>query len=191
MVGGDTPVLASAQATFDELEKKLTDKPRPAPIDLASRARAECLAALTAARRPATSTSTIGKSDQLLSELSAMGGLLPTRDDRGVVVTLRNLFTGGQLTGEARDRLSALGRVARAHAEFPVEVVVHTSETKAGNADRDRGDAVAKALVEAGADPNHLFVDAAGSAHPVLAPPLARESSRNDRIEIVFVDPGG
>jgi flagellar motor protein MotB len=191
MVGSDNPALTKAQTSVDDLEKRITDKPRPAPIEAAMRARAECLAALTAARRPATQASSLGKSDELLSEISAMGGLAPVRDDRGVVVTLRELFTGGQLTREAQDRLAALGRVAKAHTDFPVEVVVHTAGARAAGADRQQGDLVAKALVDAGANQEKLVVEAAGTAHPVLDPALSRAPSRNERIEIIFVDPGG
>src|SRR5439155_1677628 len=82
------------------------------------------------ARRPAGATSSVGKSDELLSEVSAMGGLSPMRDDRGVVVTLRELFAASQLTREGRDRLVALGRVAQSHADFPVQVVVHATGAK-------------------------------------------------------------
>jgi hypothetical protein len=184
MVGTETPSLQKAQTTVDDVDKRLGERSRGAPIEAAMRARAECLAALTAARRPAATTSSIGKSDQLLSEISAMGGLSPMRDDRGVVVTLRELFAASQLTKEARERLTALGRVAQAHADFPVQVVVHS-------ADRQQGDAVAKALIEAGANQERLLVEAAGSAHPLLDASLARDPKRNERIEVIFVDPGG
>ena len=40
MVGPETPVLAKAQRTVDDLDKRLGDRPRPAPIDAAMRARA-------------------------------------------------------------------------------------------------------------------------------------------------------
>jgi hypothetical protein len=186
MVGPETPVLQKAQGTVDDADKRIGERSRPAPIEAASRARAECLAALTAARRPAATTSSIGKSDQLLSEISAMGGLSPMRDDRGVVVTLRELFAASQLTKEARDRLAALGRVAQAHADFPVQVVVHGAGT-----DRQQGDAVVRVLVDAGANKERVLVEAAGSAHPLLDASLARDPKRNDRIEVIFVDPGG
>jgi hypothetical protein len=198
MVGQPTPVLAKAQGTVDEIDKRLGEKPRPAPIEGAMRARAECLAALTAARRPAAATSSTGRSDQLLSEISAMGGLSPVRDDRGVVVTLREIFAQDQLTREGRDRLAALGRVAQSHGDFPVQVVVHAAGAKGGGGsrtdtaqDRQRGDAVAKALVEAGAARERVLVEAAGTAHPIIEPQLARDPARNERIEIIFVDPGG
>jgi hypothetical protein len=196
MLGPDTPALAKAQKSIDDLTKRLGEKPRPAPIEAAMRARTECLAVLTGARRAASTMSSIGKSDQLLSEVSAMGGLSPVRDDRGVVVTLRDIFVANQLTPSARDRLTALGRVAQAHAEFPVQVVVHSARPSLnGGADADqdrkRGDAVAQSLVEAGAKRERVFVEAAGTAHPILEPALARAPKRSDRIEITFVDPGG
>jgi hypothetical protein len=191
LVGPETPVLGKAQGTVDEVDKRLREKPYPAPIESAMRARAECLAALTAARRPAGTASSVGKSDQLLSEISAMGGWSPMRDDRGVVVTLRELFSQSQLTREGRDRLAALGRVAQAHADFPLQVVVHTRGAKSAGGDRQQGDTVAKALVDAGANKERVWVEAAGSAHPIIDPSLARDPSRNERIEIIFVDPGG
>jgi len=198
MVGTESTVLAKAQTTADELDKRLTDKPRPAPIDAAMRARSECLAALTAARRTAAVTSSTGRSDALLSEISAMGGLSPVRDDRGVVVTLREIFAQNQLTREGRDTLASLGRVAQAHADFPLQVVVHATAPSSGGTsrtdieqDRQRGEGVMKALVDAGANKDRVLVEAAGSAHPVIDPALSRNPSRNQRIEIIFVDPGG
>jgi outer membrane protein OmpA-like peptidoglycan-associated protein len=70
-------------------------------------------------------------------------------------------------------------------------VIVHSAGGRSVGADRQQGDAVAKALVEAGANPDRLLVEAAGTAHPVLDPAFSRAPSRNERIEIVFVDPGG
>ncbi len=175
MVGSDTTVLAKAQSTLDELTKRLGEKSRAAPIEAAMRARAECLSALTAARRVASITSSTGRSDQLLAEVSAMGGLYPVRDDRGVVLTLRDLFAANQLTREAHERLTALGRVAQAHQD--------------SDEDRRRGEAVAQSLVDAGANKDRVSVETAGTAHPVLEP--ARDPKRSERIEIIFVDPGG
>jgi flagellar motor protein MotB len=76
-----------------------------------------------------------------------------------------------------------------------VEVVVHSGPRRAGrddpSADRQRGSTVAEALVHGGAAEEKIVVEAAGSAHPVLDPAIARDARRNDRIEIIFVDPGG
>jgi hypothetical protein len=196
MLAPETPALTAAQATSEELDKRLASSPRIAPIETAMRARAQCLAALTAARRTAGSTSSLGKSDQLLSELSSMGGVAPVRDDRGVVVTVRNVFIAAELTSGGREQIGALGRVAPSHPDFPVQVVVHSAGTKGKGADarqedKKRGDAVAKAMAEAGASSDRIAVETAGSAHPVLDPTVARAPSRSERIEIIFVDPGG
>lgn len=125
-----------------------------------------------------------------------MGGLSPTRDDRGVAVTLRGLFTGAQLSKDAKDRLETLGRVAKAHPDFPVEIVIHASgPAKAPHddlsSDRARGTAVAEAMSRGGAAEDKLWVETAGAAHPVLDPSIARDARRNERVEIVFIDPGG
>ena len=193
MLAPETPALTAAQATSEELDKRLAGNPRIAPIETAMRARAQCLTALTAARRTAGSTSSVGKSDQLLSELSSMGGLAPVRDDRGVVVTVRNVFTAAELTSGGREQIGALGRVAQSHPDFPVQVVVHSAKGKGadGRGDKKRGDAVAKAMAEAGVNGERIAVEAAGSAHPVLDPTVARAPSRSERVEIIFVDPGG
>jgi hypothetical protein len=184
--------IAEVQQGVDDLEKKLGSEPRPAPIELAMRARAQCLSALTVARRPAAATSTLGRSDELLSELSATGELAPARDDRGVVVTLRDLFRGDELTYEAKERLAALGRVARAHPAFPLQVLVHGG---AGGGEqmreRSRGEAVSKSLAEGGADAQKVQVHAAGSAHPIVGSSGTKNRDRNERVEIIFVDPGG
>ncbi len=63
--------------------------------------------------------------------------------------------------------------------------------SQAREEDRKRGDTVAKALSEAGATSDRIAVEAAGSAHPVLDPGVARNAARSERIEIIFVDPGG
>jgi outer membrane protein OmpA-like peptidoglycan-associated protein len=196
MLAPETPALTEAQATSEELDKRLAASPRIAPIETAMRARSQCLSALTTARRASGATSSIGKSDQLLAEISNMGGLAPVRDDRGVVVTVRNLFAAAQLTTEAKEQLGALGRVAQAHPDFPVQVVVHSAGARAKTREaraeeRKRGEAVAKALKEAGASTERIAVEAAGSVHPVFDPALSRDPSRSERIEIIFVDPGG
>jgi outer membrane protein OmpA-like peptidoglycan-associated protein len=196
MLGPETPALTAAQATSEELDKRLNGSPRVAPIETAMRARSQCLSALTAVRRIVGATSSLGKSDQLLAELSTMGGLSPVRDDRGVVITVRNLFAAAELTADAREQLGALGRVAQAHPDFPVQVVVHSAgakgkSTEARAEQRKRGDAVAKVLAEAGARAERMTVEAAGSAHPALDPTASRNPSRSERVEIIFVDPGG
>jgi hypothetical protein len=196
MLAPETPALTEAQATSEELDKRLAKSPGIAPIETAMRARSQCLAALTSARRTAGTTSSLGKSDQLLAELSSMGGLSPARDDRGVVVTVRNVFTAAELTSGGREQIGALGRVAQAHPDFPIQVVVHSAGAKskadgARQEDKKRGDAVAKAMAEAGASGEKMAVEAAGSVHPVLDPGVARAPSRSERVEIIFVDPGG
>jgi hypothetical protein len=192
LLGAESKELAAAQASVDDLVHLLSIKGRPAPIDEASRARASCLAALTAVRRSAGRESAIGRSDQLLAELSASGDVAPSRDDRGVVVTLHDSVNGSAVASSAEARLKALGHVAAAHPAFPILVTVHdVLPGSAEAAQRQRGDLVAKALVAAGAAADKVAVVLAGSAKPLIDPKLAKEAKRNERIEIVFVDPGG
>ncbi|XXY46524.1 hypothetical protein WME91_41645 [Sorangium sp. So ce269] len=197
--------LDAATAAIRKLDAELAEiggsaRSIPAPIDQASRARASCLAALTAARRAATPvTRAPGAGDALLAELSAAGTWSPVRDDRGIVVTLRGLFAGNALTKAGEARLRDLARVAAAHPSFPVAVVVHTDrdisprEEPAWSA---RADAVVRALgpapgaSAAGASPatQPIAPFVAGSAAPVVDPG-GSERARNARVEVVFVTP--
>jgi outer membrane protein OmpA-like peptidoglycan-associated protein len=188
--------LDAARKSADDLSKKLWLDVKPAPIDAAMRARADCLAALTLARRAKAAQSTSGKADELLSQLSAMGGWAPQRDERGVVVTLRDLFRKDTLTPEASTLLQSLAKVATAHPEFPVQVLVHGPKAGAvtdaeQTREKSRGQAVAKAFADNGAKPDMVRAEVAGGAHPVASPELAKAAARNERVEIIFVDPGG
>ncbi|WP_437976778.1 hypothetical protein WMF11_06205 [Sorangium sp. So ce295] len=196
--------LEGATAAIKKLDAELAEasgstRAIPAPIDQASRARAGCLAALTAARRAATPvTRAPGAGDGLLAELSAAGTWSPVRDDRGIVVTLRGLFAGNALTKAGEARLRDLALVATAHPSFPVAVVVHTDrEIRASEepAWAARADAVVRALgpaqgaTAAGAPAGPSIAPfLAGSASPVVDPG-GSERARNARVEIIFVTP--
>ncbi|WP_437318659.1 hypothetical protein [Sorangium sp. So ce385] len=209
--GGAQPGSASLAAQLDEAtaaikkldadlaEAGVAGRAIPAPIDQASRARAGCLAALTAARRAATPvTRAPGAGDALLAELSAAGTWSPVRDDRGIVVTLRGLFAGNALTKAGEARLRDLSRVAAAHPAFPVAVVVHTDREISAREEpawAARADAVVRALdpaqgASAAAAPQapRIAPFLAGSAAPVVDPG-GSERGRNARVEIVFVTP--
>ncbi|WP_437298154.1 hypothetical protein [Sorangium sp. So ce426] len=199
-----TTQLEGATAAIKKLDAELAEasgstRAVPAPIDQASRARAGCLAALTAARRAATPvTRAPGAGDALLAELSAAGTWSPVRDDRGIVVTLRGLFAGNALTKDGEARLRDLALVATAHPSFPVAVVVHTDReipAREEPAWAARADAVVRALGPAqgatasGAPAGPSIAPfLAGSASPVVDPG-GSERARNARIEIIFVTP--
>jgi flagellar motor protein MotB len=186
--------LDDAEKEVDAIDVQL-EKPKrgaTAPIDGAARARAVCLGLLTHARRTSGATPEAGDSDALLSELSASGGWEPTRDERGVVVTLRDVFRGTALVPTASTKLAELGRVASAHPSFAVQVVVHDAVPPSpaeAAADVQRAEAVAAALVAGGATPAHLRPEAAGARAPIVDPSSATYRSRNARVDVVFVSP--
>ena len=111
--------------------------------------------------------------------------LEPSRDDRGVSVAIRNAFDGAVLSAAARERLVALGQVAKAHPDFPVLVVVHGAKARATPADVDRASTPAQTLREAGA--SRIETKAVGDALPVAIP--GHDAKRNERVEVVFVAP--
>jgi hypothetical protein len=141
------------------------------------------LSILTTARRASTTTSS---ADVLLSELSA-ATLSPTRDERGIVVTLRDVFRGNAIDAAAQPRLEALGRVASAHGDLPIQIVVH--DAVASGPSDERAKAVAAALVKGGAKADKIASVMAGTRAPVVDPNDARNRPRNARVEVVFVTP--
>ena len=107
---------------------------------------------LTQTRRPTTQKNPASAAtDTLLARLSD-ASLEPSRDDRGVVVTLRTPFgKDDQLKGEAKTRLTELASVAKANPSFPVQVVVHSGTKLPPARETLRADRAASALKEGGA----------------------------------------
>lgn len=190
--------LGDAEAAAVAVERDAAKAGSKAPIDAAGRARAGCLAVLTKARRSTITSDE--QADALLAELSQAGGasadakaegaLPPLRDERGVVVTLSRPFDGDKLARAAEPTVKDLGRVAAAHPSFAVQVVVHTAKGAASALDEKRGEALARALVEGGANAKRLGVEQAGNGAPLVDPADAGRNARNERVEIVFVAPG-
>jgi hypothetical protein len=190
LVSAQAPGLAEAEAAATDLEKKLDAGPKPAPIDAASRVRAACLNALTKARR--TGTSDADAADTLLGELTkatdAKSDTLPSRDERGVVVTLHSIFKGTDLTSEGTTQLKELGRVAAAHPKLAVQVVIHDATPPSAaesTLDTKHGEAAAKALGEGGA--TKTKVEQAGARNPIVDPTDTKRRDKNARVEVVFV----
>jgi hypothetical protein len=199
LVGAHVSGLAEAQDEVDKLDGRLSPQSSPAAargaarsevIDDAGLARAHCLEVLTRARRATRRDD--GGPDALLAELSANGGWDPTRDERGVVVTLRGAFEGAKLTDEGESKLESLGRVAASHPGFGVQVVVHDAQPPATKDESDarRADATVKALVTGGAAAARVKAELAGARAPVVDPGDIRMRGRNERIDVVFVAGG-
>jgi outer membrane protein OmpA-like peptidoglycan-associated protein len=181
--------LGPASAKVDALEQKFAAKNVAVPIDEAIVVRSSCLKLLTDARRPAQrSAPAAGQEDALFAELAQVNTLLPFRDDRGIVVTLRGLFgRTDALSPAGTEQLALLARVAKAHPAFPVLVVVHASQGAVTPRDTKRAETIAQALRAAGAA--RVEAQAAGGAQPVSDPDRPGAAARNERVEIVFVSP--
>ena len=162
----------------------------PAPIDLATRARSACLSVLTNMRRSMTTAARApGGGDALLGEISATRLFSPFRDERGVIVTIRDVFSGDKLTPAATQRIEALGRIAKANRGFPVAAVMHQEKepsAKDDAASKARAEALSAAFRAVGV--TSVNVLEAGTAAPVVDPRSA-ERKRNARVEIVFITP--
>ena len=176
--------LAAATKGLESLRLTIEGKPDTAPIDPAMRARAACLDALTRVRRGNTDAKrSAGRADALLEALSNLGEGTPSRDDRGVVVTLRSAFEDDGLSASGKRAVAEIAKVAASHKQFPVMVVVHgdASSASRGRAivDALRGDLGRERVADA-----HL----AGDAAPVVDP-KGPTAQRNTRIDVVFVSP--
>lgn len=191
-----TPERSTLVAQLDEAELVVTKTNESiaagglAPIDLATRARAACLSSLTNMRRGMTSaTHAPGVGDALLSEISATRLFSPFRDERGVVVTMREVFSGDKLAPGTSPKIDALGRIAKANPKFPMTAVVHQDKepaTKDEAGAKARAEALTSAFRAAGVA--SINVIDAGTAAPVVDPRSA-ERKRNARVEIVFITP--
>ncbi len=179
--------LAAAFKKLDELDERLKSG-GPAPIDDARSQRSACLRELTQTRRPATQKNPANAAtDTLLARLSD-ASLEPSRDDRGVVVTLQKPFgKDDQLSGEAKTRLGELAGVAKANPSFPVQVVVHSGTKLPPARETVRADRAASALREGGAP--SVEAHAVGTTLPGLDPKRSGGPERNERVEVVFVAP--
>jgi flagellar motor protein MotB len=191
--------LDALDKNVDALERKVAvgarvSEPGRALIDSAARVRADCLALLTKARRASEASGIGTEPDALLSELSASGPFAPSRDERGVVVVLRDAFQGATLAPAASTALAELGRVAAAHPAFAVQVVLHDATTPSAQqaaVDEKRVQAAVAALVAAGARAERVKAETAGASAPIVDVNDARHRERNARLEVVFVSPKG
>jgi hypothetical protein len=188
----DTGRLEAAEHEGLALEASLARPIGPgkaAPLDAAMRVRAACLDVLTRARR-GSAGSGAEDADALLTVLSSHGGWDPSRDERGVVVTLRGAFKGTALVADAERQLRELGSVSASHASFSVQVVVHDATTP-GPADRAADTARAKAALDAltagGASAGTASTETVGANLPTTDPTDPRTRARNARLEVVFV----
>lgn len=214
---GEEQRVAPVVAQLDALDQKLAGGAEPNALEAASELRARCLEAISEIRRqntapaarraepgpesvpgpaaalrsrgaePAASANAPPPADVLLDELSALGAA-PSRDDRGVAVSLRGLFgPDGALTERARAELERLARVSAAHPDFPVLLVGHSAEPSTAEVDRQL-DRLRAAL--AGSGVTKVAVESVGDRQPLLPARAPSARARNQRIELVFVAPG-
>ncbi len=180
--------VVGAQRDVAAQAKRIAEAPRSVPIDLAAHLRARCLDVLTRVRR--TTVDAVGRTDTLLSDLSASGGWDPARDERGVIITLRDAYRGLQLNEAAAGRLHELGRIAAAHPAFAIQVVVHDASAPRTDAgDLRRGQAAVQALLSGGAVPSRVQTELAHADDPIADPGDPRQRGYNERLDVVFVGP--
>jgi hypothetical protein len=188
LLASETEGLSDATKAVENLEGASKGTASSSAIDTHARARATCLAVLTKARSSLPPTQPSDPSDSLLEELSKSGhpnssstnaatDLLPSRDERGVIVTVASAFQGDTLSSHAESLLRDLGRIAAAHPAFALQLVMYTNGDAASpNKPRER--ALTDALVKGGAPFARIQVQR-----------VAAGLARSDRTDLVFVSP--
>lgn len=180
LLGATDEALKEADELSARAEKALSEGQRPVPVDLAMDARAACLAGLTKQRAGASRGD---EAETLMDELSREGSLAPVRDDRGVVVTLRDVFEGEGLSAKGREKLEQIGKIAAAHKDAPILLVVHASSAD-DKRDEKRAEAAKAAVAKHRGE--KLGTAVAGTRRPVVDP--RHDRKKNERLEVVFVD---
>ena len=171
---------------LDALDAQLAKERVPTPIDVAIRLRAECLHELVEIRRPKIAANPQGTAgDELFVKLSS-AELTPTRDERGIAVTLKEAFSGNGLTPESRAALTRLQPILKEHATVPVLVIVHSAKSNTAR-DQVRGREATKVIEQLGASKVEFSV--AGDRLPLLDRSAPGAVKRNERLEVVFVIP--
>jgi hypothetical protein len=181
--------LAEAKKKLGELDALLAATPSAAPIDEAMRARAACLEALTLVRRGGNEQARApGRGDALLADLARLEVGKTGRDDRGVVLTLRELFDGNALSARGKEAVAKVAAEAGKHPGFPILVVVH--QAKPGDAARykSRGEALASELRQSLGEKRVGAPELAGT-HLPLVDPKGAYAERNERVDLVFITP--
>jgi hypothetical protein len=177
--------VEAALAELAAIEAKLSAGKQPTPIREAVVARSRCQGLLTETRRAGRiANPTSEQPDQLFVELSE-AGLFPSRDDRGIAVTLPGLAGSDGLDREVLPQLAALARLAQNHDQTPLLVVSHAKRGDPKPADRKQAQAVADKLREGGA--KHLEVEAVGGRLPLARAGDLGAAARNERLEVIFV----
>ncbi len=148
-------------------------------------ARTACLALLARQRHEAQGESApaVDRTDAILATLSE-AGWAPTRDERGVVLTFRDL-----LDQKYVERFQELGKLLKEKSDVHFLLVSHLSPSSAGRDQRalqERLAEVTAALRNAGVKAGNVRTLDAGSALPVVDPADREASSRNTRLEIVL-----
>ncbi len=171
---------------LDALDEQLAKERVPAPIDVATTLRANCLHELIEIRRPKiTSNPQAIAGDELFVKLSSEH-FMPSRDDRGIAVTFQEAFSGNDLAPTTRTAIKRLEPIVKEQATIPLLVVVHGARSNLAR-DAARGHAAAEALKQLGATKTDIRV--AGDRLPLLERNVPGADRRNERLEIVFVIP--
>jgi outer membrane protein OmpA-like peptidoglycan-associated protein len=177
--------VTAALSEVDEVEAKLAAGKFPVSLRDAMRARSRCQQLLAEVRRPTRlSSPTSEQPDQLFVELTE-AGYAPSRDDRGIVVTLNDAFVGDGLDKQLVPKLTDLGRLAQSHDQTPLLVVTHSKKGDPKPSDQQRADAVAAKLQQAGV--KNLQAQAVGGRLPIAQNSDLGAARRNERLEVIFV----
>jgi outer membrane protein OmpA-like peptidoglycan-associated protein len=114
-------------------------------------------------------------------------------EQRGLVVSLRELFAPNKAKLSQSIRVQPVARLALAHERFPLLIEGHTDNrgVRADNAtlSKARAQAVAQVLTAAGVPQTRITVAGKGDSQPIAENGSTRGRALNRRVEVVFLRP--
>lgn len=186
--GAPEPEIAKLTAEIGEIDKALAEaKDKRGPdIDRAARAREACLEILSRTAAKARVAGTEPSTDKLLSELSN-AGWEPRRDERGVVLTMRDVFDGKAIKAPAKPKLEELARIAKDKSARLLVVLHDQAAGTSADLATGRLDAVKNVLTSSGIEAARIAGHHARDRLAIADPRVASLRSMNDRLEIVLL----
>jgi flagellar motor protein MotB len=155
--------------------------------------RARCLKQLTDLRMRNSAGQPESARNDLFLEEATLLGLPAERDDRGLVLRLTSIAEGPALSPkptlspQTLEQLRSIAKLAIAHKDSPLLLVVHTAGQPENHKAAEWGDSAKKLLAAEGAPSVELLL--AGHTSPLVQPKSKGAAAQNRRLDVVFVTP--
>lgn len=130
---------------------------------------------------------------QMLEEIAGAPWADARIDERGLVVSLRELFASGTARLNKATRVQPVAILAKAHPRFALRVEGHTDNRGPRSENQTlsttRAQAVATVLRQAGVASKRITIEGRADAEPMAQNTSKRGRAINRRVEVVFLRP--